>query len=262
MGRPTTGPPVPLDPMTDPPDPRPDDQPDFPVVLRLAGCRCLVVGGGPVASRKAQALVVAGARVTVVAPRVVDSLAELAVLPAAGPARLRAGPPSGGAGSLELERRSYQPGEAMGYRLVVAATGRPEIDGTVVGDAVAAGVMVNSADRASPGTVQLPAVHRDGRVTVAVSTGGASPALARWLRDRIAGSLPPGVAEIATLVDEVRTAMRDAGRPTGSVDWTAILDGQVAPLVAAGRIDEARAVLLDACVPAPPGPSDAGVNPE
>ncbi len=245
--------------MTEPPDPRPDDQPDFPVVLRLAGCRCLVVGGGPVAARKAQVLVEAGAQVTVVAPRAVDTLAALA---SAGPARLRAVPPSGGAGSLDLQRRSYEQGEAAGYVLVVAATGRPEVDRAVVGDAVGAGVMVNSADRASPGTIQLPAVHRDGRVTVAVSTGGASPALARWLRDRIAGSLPPGVAQMATLVDEARTAMRDAGRPTGSVDWTAILDDQVAPLVAAGRTDEARAVLLDACVPPSPGQSGAATMPE
>jgi len=243
--------------MTRPPDPRPDDQPDFPVVLQLAGCRCLVVGGGPVAARKAQALVEAGARVTVVAPRMVDTLTALA---AARPARHRRGPPAGG-GSLEWQRRSYGVGEAAGYRLVVAATGRPEVDGAVVADAVGAGVMVNSVDSASPGTIRLPAVHRDGRVTVAVSTGGASPALARWLRDRIANSIPPGVAEMATLVDEARTAMRDAGRSTGAVDWTAILDRQVAPLVAAGRIDEARAALLEACVPPPPGQPAAGPAP-
>ena len=242
--------------MTRPPDPRPDDQPDFPVVLRLAGCRCLVVGGGPVAARKARALVEVGAEVTVVAPRVVDTLAALA---AARPARHRAATPPDGAGWLEWQRRSYAEGEAAGYGLVVAATGRPEVDGAVVADAVGAGVMVNSADRASPGTIQFPAVHRDGRVTVAVSTGGAGPALARWLRDHIAGSIPPGVAEMAILVDEARTAMRDAGRPTGSVDWTAILDRQVAPLVAAGRIDEARAALLDACVP--PAPDRRGDDP-
>jgi precorrin-2 dehydrogenase/sirohydrochlorin ferrochelatase len=245
--------------MTRTPDSPPDDQPDFPVVLRLAGCRCLVVGGGPVAARKARVLVEAGAEVTVVAPLVVDTLAALA---AAGPARRRAGPPSEGPGPLELQRRSYEQGEAADYGLVVAATGRPEVDAAVVADAVGAGVMVNSADSASPGTIRLPAVHRDGRVTVAVSTGGASPALARWLRDRIAISIPPGVAEMATLVDEARTAMRDAGRPTGSVDWTAILDRQIAPLVAAGRIDEARAALLDACVPPPPGQPGTGVNPQ
>ncbi len=70
--------------------------------------------------------------------------------------------------------------------LVVTATGDPSVDASVVADAVAAGVLVNRADGDRSGTVQLPAVLRRGPVTVAVSTGGASPALARWLRDRIA----------------------------------------------------------------------------
>jgi len=244
--------------MTRPPDPRPEIHSDLPVVLRLAGCRCLVVGGGPVAARKAQALVEAGGRVTVVAPQVIGTLTA----PAAGRAPSAPGPvPAGGSGSLEWQRRSYGAGEAAGYGLVVAATGRPEVDRAVVADAVGAGVMVNSVDRANPGTVQLPAVHRVGRVTVAVSTGGASPALARWLRDRIADSLPPGVAEMAALVDEARTAMRDAGRSTAAVDWKAILDRKVAPLVAEGRIDEARAALLDACLPPPPGQPGSGPAP-
>ena len=123
------------------------------------------------------------------------------------------------------------------------ATGDPSVDGAVVADARAAGVLVNSADGDRPGTVRLPAVLRRGPVTVAVSTGGASPALARWLRDRIAGSLPPGLETVAELVDEARAERRGSGRPTDSVDWAALLDDVVLPLVEAGRIDEARAAL-------------------
>jgi siroheme synthase-like protein len=224
--------------MNTSPDALPDDRPrDLPAVLRLAGRPCLVVGGGPVAAHKARTLVAAGARVTVVAPQVADSIDGSAVGTPDHPA------------SLEIERRPYEAGEAAQYDLVVTATGRSEVDRLVVADAVAAGVLVNSADGDSPGTVELPAVHRDGPVTVAVSTGGASPALARWLRNRIATSMPPGVAAIAGLLDEARAAMRGAGRPTGSVDWEAVLDGQVAPLVAAGKVDEARAALFDACLP-------------
>ena len=84
---------------------------------------------------------------------------------------------------------------------------------------------------------------------MAVSTGGTSPALARWLRDRVAGSIPDGVATMAALLDEARLAMRAAGVPTESVDWMALLDGTVAPLVSAGRIDEARAALFEVCLP-------------
>jgi siroheme synthase-like protein len=243
------------DPMSTTPDPQPDDRPlDYPVVLRVAGRRCLVVGGGPVAARRARALVEAGARVTVVAPLVDDAIERLSRRkPGIG---RRTPGPSGSSASLEIERRPYEAGEAAGYGLVVTATGRAEIDRLVVADAVAAGVLVNSADRHSPGSVQLPAVHRDGPITVAVSTGGASPALARWIRNRIVASIPARVATMATLLDEARAAMRRAGRPTGSVDWDSVLDRQVAPLMAEGRVDEARAALFEACLlPAPEWPA-------
>jgi precorrin-2 dehydrogenase / sirohydrochlorin ferrochelatase len=240
------------DPMTTTPDPQPDDRPlDYPVVLRVAGRRCLVVGGGPVAARRVSALVEAGARVTVVAPLVDDTIERLSGWePAIG--RPTPGDPSA---SVEIERRPYEAGEVARYGLVVTATGRAEIDRLVVADAVAAGVLVNSADRHSPGSIQLPAVHRDGPITVAVSTGGASPALARWIRNRIVASIPAGVATMADLLDEARAAMRRAGRPTGSVDWDSVLDRQVAPLMAEGKVDEARAALFEACLlPAPEGP--------
>jgi precorrin-2 dehydrogenase / sirohydrochlorin ferrochelatase len=241
------------DPMNTTPDPQPDDRPvDYPVVLRVAGRQCLVVGGGPVAARRARSLVEAGARVTVVAPLVVDTIDRLS-RPRPGIEWRTSDRPDPGAW-LEIERRPYRAGEAAHYGLVVTATGRAEIDRLVVADAVAAGVLVNSADGHSPGSLQLPAVHRHGPITVAVSTGGASPALARWIRDRIVASIPPGVATMATLLDEARVAMRRAGRPTGSVDWDSVLDRQVAPLIAGGKVDEARAALFEACLL--PGPEE------
>jgi siroheme synthase-like protein len=96
------------------------------------------------------------------------------------------------------------------------------------------------------GTVQLPAVLRRGPVTVAVGTGGTSPALARWLRDRIAASLPDRLEAVTMLLEEARGKLRAAGRTTDSVDWAALLDRTVLPLVEAGRIDEARTALLRA----------------
>jgi siroheme synthase-like protein len=214
----------------------PDQHPhDYPVVLSVAGRRCLVVGGGPVAARKARGLLTSGARVTVVAPRVNEAIGGLAST---------TDPASPTPGSLEVERRAYRRGEAAGFYLVATATGVPVVDASVVSDAVSAGVLVDSADGDVPGTIRLPAIHREGSVTVAVSTGGASPALARWLRDRIAASLPPETATLAELLGEARLALRDAGRPAGSVDWAVVLDEQVVPLVEAGRVAEARSLLL------------------
>jgi precorrin-2 dehydrogenase / sirohydrochlorin ferrochelatase len=231
-------------PMTSEPQPT-HSAPGYPVILDLAGRRCLVVGGGPVAARRALGLLAAGARVTVVAPQVAAAIDRMVTptLPAAtGPGAATAG------GTLNVERRRYEAGEASRYDLVATATGVPEVDQVVVSDAVAAGVPVNSADRHSPGSVQLPAVHRDGPVVVAVSTGGASPALARWLRDRIAGSLPPSLAVVAELLEEARVAVKEAGRSTDSIDWEAAIAELVVPLVESGRVDEARSELLARCL--------------
>ena len=210
--------------------------PDYPVVLDMAGRRCLVVGGGPVAARRARGLLDAGAVVTVVAPRVVSAIEEMA-------SGSRPGPPGGPPAGVEVELRPYRHGEVGRFALVVTATGDRVVDGSVVADALAAGVPVASATGDLPGTVRLPAVVRRGPVTVAVSTGGASPALAVGLRDRIAGALPPGLETLAALLDEARSELRASGRSTDRVDWATLLDVHVVPLVEAGRVDEARAAL-------------------
>ena len=210
----------------------------YPVVLHLVGAPCLVVGAGPVAARKAHGLLDAGASVTVVAPAIGPDMQSLVD---AGPCRF---------GALGIQVRPYAPPEASDYRLVVAATGDRGVDGRVAADAVAGGSLVNLAgspdgaglrDGPVAGTVLLPAVHRAGPVTVAVSTDGTGPALARWLRDRVAAGMDDGaVATLAELVGAARTELLAGGG--GPVDWPSVLD-RVAPLVAAGRVDEARELL-------------------
>ncbi|HEY1733871.1 MAG TPA: NAD(P)-dependent oxidoreductase, partial [Acidimicrobiales bacterium] len=114
----------------------------YPVVLRVEGRPCLVVGGGPVAARKAAGLLGCGAVVTLVAPRVDPSVDALRPGPAGAGAR------SPTAGALTVERRPYRHGEAAGFQLVVTATGLPAVDAAVAEDATAAGIWVNSADDA------------------------------------------------------------------------------------------------------------------
>jgi siroheme synthase-like protein len=206
----------------------------FPVGLVVRGRRCLVVGGGAVAARKIRALLAAGAWVTVVAPEVHEAVGLLA---------------SGGAlddiddHPLDLQLRPYRRGEAAAYRLVLTATGDPAVDAEVHADGEAAGVWVNSADDPDHCSLVLPAVHRDGPVTVAVATGGASPALASWLRDRVSDALGPGLGQLALLLAEGRRQVQDQGRSTSEVDWRALLEGPLPGLVAAGRIDEARQLM-------------------
>ncbi|MHB1444182.1 MAG: precorrin-2 dehydrogenase/sirohydrochlorin ferrochelatase family protein [Acidimicrobiales bacterium] len=203
----------------------------YPVTLLVGGRPCLVVGAGRVAARKAVGLLDAGARVNMVAPQISP---EAEVLAGSG---------------LRIERRPYRSPEAVSYRLVVTATGDPEVDETVFRDAEAAGVWVNAADDPGSCTFHLPAVARRGPVSVAVSTGGASPALASWLRDRIETELGagPDIEILAGLMGEARADLKAAGRSTEAADWRGALDSDMLDLIRAGQIDQARE-RLRACL--------------
>lgn len=201
----------------------------YPVSLVVAGRRCLVVGAGAVAARKVQGLVDCGAVVTVVAPDVHPSITGLG-------------------GQVTLHRRPYRPSDVAHHQLVITATGVPAVDGAVARDADQAGIWVNSADDPANCSVYLPAVHRDGPVSIAVSTGGASPALAVWIRRRIAAALAPGTAGLACVLEDARRTLHANGRSTESVDWQAALDGSLPELVAAGRLQDARSLLAELTV--------------
>lgn len=170
----------------------------YPVGLALEGRTCLVVGGGPLAARKAAGLVRAGAAVHVIAPDVSEEIAALATA---------------------VRRRAFEPGDCIGYRLVVSATGDEGVDAAVAADAEAAGAWINAVDRPALCSVVLPAVLRRGPITIAVSTGGASPTLAGWLRDRIAEVVTERHAEVAVLLAAERASLHAEGATTEGLDW-------------------------------------------
>jgi siroheme synthase-like protein len=194
----------------------------YPVSLDVSGRRCLVVGGGSIAARKARSLLQCGAQVTVIASAVSEEMRALS--------------------PLAIEQRAYRRGDTAGFQLVLTATGLAEVDGMVHADAEAANIWVNSADDVDHCTFTLPSVHRDGSVTVAVSTDGASPALASWLRGEVAPLLE-GTGELAQLLASARTRVKASGRSTEDVDWRGLLDGVVPGLVREGRLSEAAALI-------------------
>jgi precorrin-2 dehydrogenase len=202
--------------------------PFYPVSLDVSGHACLVVGGGKVAARKAGTLLDCGAIVTVIAPSLSGDMEALIPL------------------LHVLERRPYRRGDASPFRLVVTATGIAEVDGAVYADAEAAGVWANSADDLARSSFILPAVHRDGAVTVSVSTGGLSPALASWLRTRLAAECGDGLGILAQLLADARTHLKRAGLRSDSVDWVGLLDGPLPELVRSGDIDSAREMVAAA----------------
>ncbi len=208
-------------------DPDPPQIAFYPVSLDVTCRACLVVGGGRVAARKARTLLECGAHVTVIAPSFAPEMEDLA-------GRLHG-----------VERRAYVRGDAARFRLVLTATGRGDVDAAVYDDAEAAGVWVNAADDRAHSSFILPAVHRDGAVTVAVSTGGLSPAFAAWLRDRLAAACDDSGA-VAALIGEARERLVRSGRPSDAVDWAALLDGPLLDFVRAGDWDNAEAIVAAA----------------
>ena len=191
----------------------------YPVNLILTGEPCLVVGGGPVAARKIDGLLACQARVHVIAER-------------AGPeVRARAVP---------LEERRYRRGDVAGFRLVFAATDDSGVNHTVYEDARAAGVWVNTADDPAACTFTLPSVVRRGPIMVTVSTGGYSPAMAKWLRARIEQELGAEYEILVDLLSEARNDMKAAGRSTEEGDWQSALDSDMLDLIRAGQVDQAK----------------------
>lgn len=163
----------------------------YPVLLDLRRVRVLVVGGGAVATRKVEGVLEAGGSPTVVAPELSSRLGELVE---------RVG--------LAWRPRSYEPGDAAGFGLVFAATDRPEVNARVAQEAEEAGALVNLAGAGPESGVHVPAVIRRGEVVVALSTGGASPLLARRLRERLEAVVTPGVGRAAGRLEEVRDEVR------------------------------------------------------
>ncbi len=157
----------------------------YPIFLDLSGRRCVVVGGGEVASRKARKLLQARARVVVISPEIQPDLESVAV---------------------EVHRRFYKEGDLEGAYLAFAATNSREANAAVAREAKERGIPVNVADRPSEGDFALPSTLRRGRLQVAVSTGGASPALARRIKDELEESFGP---EWAALVEELHAARRN-----------------------------------------------------
>jgi precorrin-2 dehydrogenase / sirohydrochlorin ferrochelatase len=174
---------------------------NYPVILDLRGRPVLMVGAGPIAARKVQGLLAAGAVVTVVAPQVSSDVEALG-LPAE-----------------RVHRRDYEPTDLDGQQLVMTATDVPAVNAAVAVDAMARGIWVNSADDPANCSFILPAIHRQGDITVAVSTGGAAPALAQYVRDRIAELIGPRYARAATILRSQRDAMHAGGETTEGKDW-------------------------------------------
>jgi siroheme synthase-like protein len=148
---------------------------------------------------------------------------------------------------VEVIERPYLRGDLETAWLVISATGDPETNRQVYADGRDARVWVNAADDPDACSFTLPAVVRQGPVSVAVSTSGYSPALAGWIKEQIADKLGPEIALLAELLSEARDELKAAGRSTEAVDWRRALDSDMLDLIRSGRTALARE-RLQACL--------------
>jgi uroporphyrin-III C-methyltransferase/precorrin-2 dehydrogenase/sirohydrochlorin ferrochelatase len=165
----------------------------FPVFLKLAGRKAVLVGGGRVASAKLPALVASGAELTVVAPVVSPDIAAAAVT---------------------VARRPFVPGDLDGAWLVVAAA-TPEVNREVASAAEARRVFVNAVDDPANASVYTGGVLRRGGVTVAVSTDGRAPALAGLLREGLEAVIPEEIETWVRAAEWLKERQRAEGVPIG-----------------------------------------------
>ncbi len=166
-------------------------EPLYPVFLKLAGLRVVVVGGGPVAASKLDGLVTAGARITVVAPQIDPSI----------PARVET-----------VLQREFAPSDLdAAYWVVAAAT--PAVNLAVSAAAAARGLFVNAVDDRAAATAYLGGVVRRGEIEIAISTGGAAPALAGLLREALEAMLPEDLECWTAVAIKARTDWKAAAVP-------------------------------------------------
>ncbi len=198
----------------------------FPIVLTgLAARRCVVIGGGAVATRKAAALVEAGARPVVIGPELTPELEGMAA-----------------AGQVEALRRPYRPGDLAGAALAIAATDDRAVNVAVSEEAQGRGIPVNVVDDPDLCTFIFPAVLRRGELVVAVSTGGGSPALGRHVREVLEATLDPAYGDLLAILAELRPwALRHVAPAEQPLLWQRMLDGELLGRVRAEGAEAARA---------------------
>ncbi len=200
----------------------------YPMFLNIGGRRCVVVGGGRVALRKVKALLEHGASIEVISPDLCPELNKLVET-----------------GEVKVLRRHYQPGDLQKALIAVAATDNSDINQQVIKEAHDKSVLVNVANDTEHSDFIVPSYLRRGGMTIAVSTAGKSPALARKIRARLEKEFGEEYISLVNLIGEVRAEVRQQGIKVSNDDWQEALDlDLMLDLLKRGDSQKAKAILL------------------
>jgi len=194
----------------------------YPVYLKLSGRRCVIFGGGPISEGKLSKLMDTGAQVAIISPQVTPVIRALAH-----------------GGSLEWTPREYQQGDLEGAFLGIAATDNRSVNQEIAQEAERRGVVLNVVDDPELCGFIAPSVVQRGPVTVAISTGGASPALARKLRETLANTQALEWADLANVLSRARKQVKHQGIAVDAQRWQCCLTDDLLHLAQSGREDEA-----------------------
>ncbi len=214
----------------------------YPAFLNLKSRPVVIVGGGNIAERKVKNLLNAGSHITLIAPKITANLQQHVT-----------------DGLIHHKPREFQDGDIESALLIIAATNQHTINRHVAELAHASNTLVNVVDNPELCSYIVPSVVDRSPVTIAVSTGGASPVLARQLRMKLETMVPSSCGQLAAITEEYRDVVKEHFATTEQRKhfWENALKGPFAELVYAGQITEAR-LLLDKLLVEGHGQSEMG----
>ena len=200
----------------------------YPIALVLEGKPCLVAGGGEIADGKLDALLLAGAIVTVVSPEVRPRIAALAA-----------------EGRITLHQRPYRTSDLEGIYLAIAATDDRPLNARVVTEARAAGILTQAVDDIPYCDFFAVAIVRRGDLQLGISTNGRSPAFARWMRERLDSELPAEYGDLLAVLGDVRDTIKARGPIPTYEHWQAAITDEVVAALGTGDRETATALIYE-----------------
>ncbi len=207
-----------------------DQRPDLhglPVVLLLADRKVVVVGAGNIATRKIEGLLNSGAKnITVIAPIVSEEVFEWEKK-----------------NLLKVHVREFIESDLDNAYYVTTATEKSEVNSKVFEVCESKNIFCNSADDPNNCATILMATVRQGDITVAISSAGKSPALAKWLRQHVQGEMGPEYQDLMKILSEERELLRSNGFSSEDIDWSEMFATGVVELIKEGKSEEVRQVV-------------------
>jgi siroheme synthase-like protein len=201
----------------------------YPIFLNMGGKKCVVAGGGKVALRKVRMLLDCGADVAVVCPRPCPEIVKLSE-----------------DGLIHLIRRDYETGDLKDAVVAMVCTDMKKVNRKVAGEAKKEGVLVNVTDDSEPSDFIIPSFFRRGNLTIAVSTSGVSPALARKIRAKLENGFGEEYGSLLSIIGKVRSTIREKGIIVGVEAWQDALDlDLLIRLVQTGQGKKVKALMLN-----------------